>query len=347
MKKNFLKSVKDILKFIIYFFFFKVVIFSIYISNLRKNNILYTNHFGFGDYLFFCVSIRRKINSRKKIFCFSQLQYKTANFFFEKQYIVKSFILMPRFLNESHLGYNFLDKHKFFRPINLKILAPDGKKVPISDFYVGTTDVIKFIKKKINRSKISSVIVNIFKKPTICLFIKYFSKYKNNNINFQVRQTRDLSKIQKLIYFLNKKKINTIILGTEKDEFIKFFSAKIKKQILKNVFLFKDLSVNYSIADQAYVAAKSIGYIGSLSGANGFFGLLNKKAIIIDAVFYYNDKFFKNFFFLYKKVYNKKNKNIEKFIWKKYYNPTIYKIIETKYSEIKEALLKNFINKLT
>ena len=55
---------------------------------------------------------------------------------------------MPRFLNESHLGYNFLDKHKLFRPINLKILAPDGKKVPISDFFVGTTNVIKFIKKK-------------------------------------------------------------------------------------------------------------------------------------------------------------------------------------------------------
>jgi len=346
MKINFLKSVKDILKFIIYFFFSKIIIYSIFTSNF-KVKVLYPNRYGFGDYLFFCVNIRKKLNIKNKIFCFSQLQYETANFFFEKQYIVKSFILMPRFLNESHLGYNFLDKHKLFRPINLKILAPDGKKVPISDFFVGTTNVIKFIKKKISRSKISPVIVNIFKKTTICLFIKNFSKYKNNNINFQVRQTRDLSKIQKLIYFLNKKKINTIILGTEKDQFIKFFSAKIKEQILKNVFLFKDLSVNYSIADQAYVALKSIGYIGSLSGANSFFGLLNKKAILIDAVFHYNDKFYKNFFFLYKKIYNKKTKNIEKFIWKKNYNPTIYKIIETKYSEIKEALLKNFINKLT
>jgi len=346
MENKFLKSLKDILKFIIYFFFSKIIIYSIYRLK-KKNYFFYYNHYGFGDFLYFCVHLRKKINKNKKIFCYSQLQYEIAKFFFDKEKIITAYLLLPKLMSESHLAYNFLVKEKNFTPIEPKRITPDNKIALISEYYCGTKDSIKFIKKKISRSKISSVIVNIFKKPTICLFIKNFSKYKNNNINFQVRQTRDLSKIQKLIYFLNKKKINTIILGTEKDEFIKFFSAKIKKQILKNVFLFKDLSVNYSIADQAYVASKSIGYIGSLSGANGFFGLLNKKAIIIDAVFYYNDKFFKNFFFLYKKVYNKKNKNIQKFIWKKYYNPTIYKIIEIKYSEIKEALLKNFINKLT
>lgn len=56
---------------------------------------------------------------------------------------------------------------------------------------------------------------------------------------------------------------------------------------------------------------------------------------------------FLKFFFLYKKIYNTKNKKIQKFIWKKYYDPIIYKIIKTKYSEIKEALLKNYLNKLT
>ena len=342
--KKFLNTIKDIFKFIIYFFFSKIVIYSIFILNLKKNNILYTNHYGFGDYLFFCVNLRKKVNTKKKIFCFSELQYEIANFFFERQYIVKSFILMPRFLNESHLGYNFLNKQKIFRPTNPKILAPDNRKVPISDFYVGTSDAIKFIKKKINGSKISNSIIDIFKKPTICLFIKNFSKNINNHINFQVRQTRNLGKIEKLIYFLNKKKINVIILGTEKDHFIQLFSNKTKKEMLKNSFLFKDLSANYSIADQAYVALKSIGYIGSTSGAMGFFGLLNKKTIFVDAVSHYNDKYYKNFFFLYKKVYNIKNRIIQKFIWQKYYDPSVYKIIEVSFKKIKQVLLKKILN---
>jgi hypothetical protein len=335
-----------IMKFIIYFFFFKIVIYSIFFLKLKKKNVLYTNHFGFGDFLFFCVHIRKRINSNNKIFCFSKLQYEIANFFFEQKYIAKSFILAPRFISDSHLGYNFLDKQKIFIPTNPKRFAPDNRKVPISDFYKGTRSSIKFIKLKINARKISTRIVDVLKKPTISLFIKNFSKYKNNHINFQVRQTRDLIKIQRIIYFLNQKNFNVIILGTEKDHFIQLFSKKIykNKQILKNIFLFKDLSDNYSISDQAYVALNSIGYIGSASGAMGFFGLLNKKTILIDAVFYYADKYWKDFIFLYKKIYNKKNKTLKKFIWKKYYDPSSYKIVEVNFKDIKNVLVKKILN---
>ena len=332
-----------ILKLVIYFFFSKVVIFSIYISSLRKNNILYTNHFGFGDYLFFCVSIRKKINSRKKIFCYSKLQYDTAKFFFEKKYIFNSFILMPRFMSESHLGYHFLNKQKIFKPIKPKRTILKNIKVSISDFYSGTSDSIAFIKKRINNSKISNKIIEVTKHPTICLFIKNFSKNKNNHINFQTRQTRNLNKIERLIYFLNNKRINVIILGTTRDHFIRLFLKKINNRTFKNIFFFKDLSDNYSISDQAYLALNSIGYIGSASGSMGFFGLLNKKVILVDAVFYHVDKYWKNFIFLYKKIYNKKNKVLKKFIWKKYYNPAIHKIVETNYREIKETLVKNFL----
>ena len=46
-----------------------------------------------------------------------------------------------------------------------------------------------------------------------------------------------------------------------RDNFIKILSLKMKQKKLKNIFLLKDLSDNYSIQDQAYVALKSIGYI--------------------------------------------------------------------------------------
>jgi hypothetical protein len=344
--KKFHNTFKDIFKFIIYFFFCKIVTYSIFFLKLKKN-ILYTSHFGFGDFLFFCVNIRKKINSNNKIFCFSKLQYEIANFFFDQHNIAKSFILAPRFISEHILGSNFLDKQKIFTPTNPKRLAPDKKKVPISDYYRGTRSSIKFITSKVNERKISKRIIDVLKKPTITLFIKNFSMYKNNHINFQVRQTRDLNKIKRIIYFLNKKKINVIILGTEKDHFIKLFSKKIyknKKEILRNVFLFNDLSDNYSVSDQCYVAINSIGYIGSASGANGFFGLLNKKTILIDTVYYYSDKYWKDNFYLYKKIYNKKNKTFKNFIWKKYYDPSTYKIVEVNFKDIKNALVKKILN---
>ena len=62
------------LKFLIYFLFSKIILLSIYVSRLKKINLLYTSHFGFGDYLFFCVEIREKLDSKTKIFCFSKLQ---------------------------------------------------------------------------------------------------------------------------------------------------------------------------------------------------------------------------------------------------------------------------------
>jgi hypothetical protein len=343
--KNYDNSIKKFLKFIIYNFFSNIIIFSIFVEKIKKKNILYSNCFGFGDYVHFCENIRKKLNKNNKIFCFSQAQFEIAKFFCEEKYIVKSFILMPRLLSESHLGYNFLLNNKIFTPINLTKLGPDLKKIHISDFYVGTTNTINFLKKKINENNISKNVANIFNKPTICLYIKNFLNVKNNHINFQVRQTRDLVKIERLINFLIRKNVNLIILGKERDNFIKILSLKMKQKILKNIFLLKDLSDNYSIQDQAYVALKSIGYIGSLSGAMCFFGLFNKKSVIIDSPLSYNDKYFKNFYFLYKKIYNKKKKTLRIFVNGQYYNPVDHNIIETTYKSIKKTLLIKILNK--
>ena len=64
----------------------------------------------------------------------------------------------------------------------------------------------------------------------------------------------------------------------------------------KNVYLFKDLTDNNSIADQAYLAKNSLGFIGNMSGPTSLFGVLNKDGIILDAVWFYSDNLFKKFF---------------------------------------------------
>ena len=332
------------LKFLIYFIFSKIIFLLIYFSRLKKINLLYTNHFGFGDYLFFCVKLRNKLNSNTKIFCYSKLQNEIASFFFEKKNIVNSFLLMPKFMNESHIGYQFLSKNIIYKPSNFKRVAPDNSLVPISDWYKGTQNSIEFIKQKINNSKISKDLIDIFQKPTLCLFIKNFSKYKNNHLNFQVRQTRDLNKINQLLEFLDKKKINILILGTKKDHFVQLLENDMKNRKYNNIYLFKNISKKFSIADQAFSAYNSIGYVGSATGTMGFFGLLNKQVILVDAVSYYADKYWDNFTFLYKKILNKKYKTIQIFSWKKYYDPKENDIIENSYEDIKNAIEQKLLN---
>jgi len=338
--------VKNLLIFLVYYFFSTIVFFSIYISKLRKENILYTDDFGFGDYLIYCVEVRNKLNHKTKIFCYSKLQNEIANFFFEKKYIVNSFILLPRFMNESHLGYQFLIWKEFFKPKKFTRSVGDNIKAPVSLIHNGTNDSIQFIKKRIKSSTISKNIVKILKKPTLCIFIKNFSKNSNNHMNFQIRQTRDLNKINRLLHFLNTKKINVIILGKTSDHSIELITNFIKKAKFKNIFLFKDLSDNYSICDQAYTALNSIGYIGSASGAMDFNGPLNKKIILIDHVFTSFDKYRnKNCKFLYKKMYDKKNKITQKVNWGVFYDTKRYKIVETKFADIKKVLIRRILKK--
>ena len=66
---------------------------------------------------------------------------------------------------------------------------------------MGNKKIINFIKKKIFKINFSNEIINFTKKKYICLFIKNFSLTKNNHLFFQVRQTRKLDKIYKLIKF--------------------------------------------------------------------------------------------------------------------------------------------------
>lgn len=327
---------------LLYSLFCLITVFSIKFLKFSrpKTTLLYYNCFGFGDFLFFCAEARKLVDSNNKIFCYSKLQFETAKFFLKKKYILKSFFLMPKRMSESHLGYNFLLNNKIFKPI--KLLSPHNKKIELSNFYNGTKSSIDFITKKINRANISDELKKIIKKKTLCIYVKHFSK-NIDNINFQVRQTRDISKIYKLLSFLSNLNLNIVILGRSTDDFIKKSINHIIFNKINNIFFFKDLSNNYSIADQAYIALKSIGYLGSNSGANGFFGLLNKKYIIIDDAYSKFHKHWINSTFLYKKVMNKNSNKIKNFFWNKKYNLRNNKILEVDYLKIKKVLIKEIL----
>ena len=317
---------KNIIIFFIYSFLSKIILLEIILRSkiFPKTKLFYSGYgasFGFGDHVTFCVNIKKKINKRGKIFCFSKLQFEVASFFYDKKYIIKSFLALPKFLNETRLGLRFLHNNKNFKPTNL--ISAHNNKISAYLLYYGTEHQIKFIQNRIEDSNISTKLKNVLTKKTITLFVKNFSLnlVKNININYQVRQTRNLDKIYKLIKFITKKKFNIIILGTNKDHFIKII--KNKKIINnKNIFLFKNLSKNYSIADQAYLANYSSGYVGNYSGSDVFFQILKKKIINIDMVIWNRIKLWKsNRQYTFKYVVEKLRKKKTKFnITKNYDN---------------------------
>ena len=339
---------KNIIIPIVYSFFSKIILLEIILRSrlFPKTKLFYSGYgasFGFGDHVVFCVNIKKKICDRGKIFCFSKLQFETALFFYDKKYIIKSFLALPKFLNESGIGFKYLYNNKNFKPT--KLISPHNKNISAYLLYYGTEDQVKFIQNRIKDSNISANLKNILKKKTITLFIKNFSLKGaiNKNINYQVRQTRNLDKIYKLIKFITKQNFNIIILGTNKDHFIKII--KNKKIINgKNIFLFKDLSENYSIADQAYLANYSSGYIGNYSGSDVFFQILSKKIITIDMVIWKEMKLWKsNRQHIFKYVFDKFKKEKLKFNSQNYYDKRRFLIKESSYRQILLKFTKCFL----
>lgn len=134
-------------------------------------------------------------------------------------------------------------------------------------------------------------------------------------------------------------------MGNKQDHFIKIIKKNSKLTNKDNLYLFKNLSKDYSIHDQVYLALKSLGWVGSGSGANALFGILNKKLLYIDWITQNHDKYWKNnITFLYKKIYNKKTKKTYKMSWYKQYDPLSEKIIENNYQEIEKKFNYLFID---
>ena len=328
---------------IIYLLYSKLIILEIIIrSNIFSNTrLLYSGWdggFGFGDHVTFCVNIKSKLNKNSKLFCYSNQQFETAKFFYEKKYLIKSIFSIPKFLSESGIGFKYLISNKNFKP--QKLMSPHNKKLKLTLNY-GTNEQIKYIKTRLNKFEVSAKLKKVLEDKTIAIAIKHYSyNKKNSDINFQRRQTRNLNKIYKLINVINNKNIKVIILGKIKNHFIKIISDK-KLIDNKKIFLFDDLSENYSIADQVYLAENVLGYVGSGSGAMIFFDTLKKKTLLIDYIWVENlNLYLKNRKCLFKKALNKETNKAEIFNNYKRYDANKYKIIENSFEEIIKSIKK-------
>ena len=205
---------------IVYLLYSKLIILEIIIrSNLFSNiKLLYSGWdggFGFGDHVTFCVNIKSKINKNSKLFCYSNQQFETAKFFYEKKYLIKSIFSIPKFLSESGIGFKYLITDKNFKP--QKLMSPHNKKLKLTLNY-GTDEQIKYIKNRLDKFEISAKLKKILQDKTIAFAIKYYpyNKKKNSDILFQRRQTRNLKKIYKLLHIICNKNINVVLLGKKK-----------------------------------------------------------------------------------------------------------------------------------
>jgi hypothetical protein len=198
--------------------------------------------------------------------------------------------------------------------------------------------IIKLLKKFKLRKKIMDFSNNKY----VCLFIKHYNTDTNNLTGSCSRQTSDLKPIKKVLVYLMKKKIITLIFGTNADKSFYILKTFTMKNKLNDYIVFlKDLSPNYLLEDQIYLANNSIGYIGSCSGPNVLFYFLRKKMLLLNCpadpeIFLNKNKTKEKKFirYMFKYTIGKKNKYIKlkSFID---YKTSIY---ETSFQEIKKKL---------
>ena len=331
--KNLVMS--KILKRLVYFFFFKLVFQKKYFLN---SNNLYYKHFGFGDFVVFCLYVRNYLNNNKKILCYSKSQYDVARFFFNKDKIVKTKFLLPRFLSEAHIGSNILKTKSFFRPIIIPKKDHFNNELALKP----NLKISRFINDRLKKNVYSKKILKFIKKKYIVMHIKHFNNNKNS-LHASIRQTTDLTKVFEILKFLDDK-IKIILFLNKKDNFYKIIK-KNKKFKFKNIFYITDFIQENYFATQVLLNQNSIGYIGSHSGANILNFFNNKKSIIFDT-FYLEDhtKYNSNLKFLYKKIKVNNSINIlnDKIFENIKKNNKKYDLIETKIEELTLTVKKHF-----
>ena len=74
---------RNVIKYSIYYFYSKIIIFSLFFYKLRKAKYLYTDHFGFGDFVVFCYIMNSKIK-KKKFFVLVNYNMRQPVFFLKK-----------------------------------------------------------------------------------------------------------------------------------------------------------------------------------------------------------------------------------------------------------------------
>ena len=310
-------------------FFYKILSFII-IKSLKKNNkIAYYKNFGFGDSIFFYLLFKlKKIKTKSSIFCFTKDQFKTAQFFLNKKDIRKLFILIPNFIDHVLLS-KILLRSQYFKPIQIK------------NFEKSITQnlmIRKIIKNNVKKNLVSSTIKKITNQKYVCLFVKHYHS-NCKKILPSARNTADLKKIEKLINYLLENKIRVIILGNNTDKFPKYIKKKI---INPKLLFFNEISKDYSLNDQFYLADNCHFYIGSASGTSIPYYLLNKNILHFDTTKSLTDKKQKNIKWLYKKIRINKKLRILDNEFVNSTNKTFLNLKENTFNEIVRNV-KNFL----
>lgn len=302
-------------------FISKILLIEIYFVN---KNFSYCKTGGFGDFIFFCLNLKK--NPKKKIYCYSNLQYNIASFFFDKKNIKKSFFTFLPFLEKTNLVSDYFSKSIIFRPE--KINNFDSSIKP-------TKQNIKFILSHIKKGYVSEKIKIFCQKNFFSLFIKHYHT-NTRKITPSIRQSSNIKKSFQIINFLKKKKINILILGNSNDKFTNYLKLKYKNA--KNIYFFEELSQEFSLNDQAFVALNSDGYIGSASGASILYYLLKKKIIHFDTYFQNTDIHAKNIIWLYKRIKTPNGNKKLTYNFLKKNNNQYLNLIENNFKEIKKKL---------
>jgi len=331
---------KKVLVYIISNIYSKFIILNLFLLNLSKEKKYFYNHsIGFGDSLDYYLDNYYKIlnNSNNLPLSFGSFNHETIKFFF-KNY-KKILFSIPSFLPFYSI-MNEVKKSKQFKPIISYDLLSFNL---MENEYLGlrNKDTKKIFLDKLKKYNIKDKIKKLSKKKYVCLFIKHY----NNNVNdisngSVIRQTTNFKKIIKIIKYLDKKKIHTVVLGDKHDK-----GAIILKNLIKEPTFLLDL--NTSFADQIYIASNSIGYIGSSGGTYYPYFYLKKKILSFDTWLIPTCKTsvkYKNLLNLYKKIYiNKKFKTLSYKNWK-LKNKKNYFIKENSFLEIRSAI-NNFLLK--
>jgi hypothetical protein len=339
-----LKSITSFFQvfFLSIYFFFILIYFSIFIS-LRKKKIIFPTSFGFGDFVNFYVKYYKKIlNNKHTTLVFCKMQSKIVNYLFKK----KSFLSLPFHISNRlvYLIISFNKKHiinRFNNSSEKELLAADKSNY--------TAKKKNFLLKFLDTKLISEELKNIFYKPTVSFYIKYYDDNINIIDGSCDRATANIAKAIKIINFLLSKNFNVLVFGNNNDFGLVKLNNFYKKNNKKaNIFFFQDFSKDYSVNDQVYASLKSKFIVSA--GIGGFLAisfLLLKKKIIYDVpkIRKKNINNLRYDYYVYKKISinNEKYKIFEQNLnfYKKLKNLK-YTIEESSYQEIIYKI-KNFL----
>ena len=338
-----LKRLKSITSFFqIFFISIYFFLVSIYFSNfilLSKKKIIFPTSFGFGDFLLFYVRYYKNfLNKQYTTLVFCNMQNNIINYLFKKN----SFLSLP-FNISNRLVYlitSFNKKHIINRFNN-----SSEKELLLADKSNFTIRKKNFLLKFLDINLISEELKNIFCKPTVSFCIKYYDDSVNLIDGSHDRATANLNKAVKIINFLLSKNFNVLVLGNNRDlglvKIKNFYKKKNKKM---NIFFFQELSKEYSINDQVYVALKSKFVVSAgIGGFLALFFLLLKKKIIYDVpkIRKNNINNLRYNYYVYKKISinNEKYKILEQ-------NTNFYKKLKHLKYNITEASYEEIIYKI-